>query len=120
MKSSIKPSSQIITIKLSLLGPFFFIRQSDERRILQGLIFHVTQLSRQQGPIACVIKEGRLYRPPPIIRPTNNDAFSAEKDPQIKERCKIMEQLPEKEYKLFHHIWGNCSKESQSQIILLR
>jgi hypothetical protein len=29
-----------------------------------------------------------------------------------------MKQLHEKEYKLFQHIWGNCSKEFQ--IILLR
>jgi hypothetical protein len=79
--------------------------------------------SRQVGPVARVIKEGTIFRPPPISRPTDLEAFSEAKDPfgdlkhhfnhQISERCKIMSQLPEKEFKLFHLIWANCSKESQ-------
>ena len=86
--------------------------------------------SRQVGSVARVIKECRLFQPPPIISPTSIDAFSEENDPfgehkrrfhhSISERCKILAELPDKEFKLFNHIWGNCSKESQEQIIRVR
>ena len=64
------------------------------------------------------------------MRPSSPTAFSDENDPfgdkrhafnhQISERVKLLSQLPDKEFKLFHHLWGNCSRESQQQIAILR
>ena len=71
-----------------------------------------------------------MFRPPHVIRPSSADAFSDTNDPfgdkknafnhQISERVKILSQLPDKEFKLFHHLWGDCSRESQYQIALIR
>ena len=89
-----------------------------------------TYCSRQVGAVARVIKESKLYRPPIVIRPTDINAFDEEHDPfgdlkkdflhAISERRKLLSELPDKEFKLFNHLWGNCSKESQDQIIRLR
>jgi hypothetical protein len=85
-----------------------------------------TFCSRQVGAVARVIKESKLFRPPIVIIPSDPTAFDEEHDPNgflkrdllyaISDRRKILSELPDKEVKLFNHLWGNCSKASQDQI----
>jgi hypothetical protein len=85
--------------------------------------------SKYIGASSLVIKEETRFIRDDVQTPPNIngvDAFAAVNDPhgftkhrhirEVTERQKILTGLASEERRLFSHLWGNCSKESQEQI----
>jgi hypothetical protein len=81
MKSNYKASLSLKNRRdQSIIRDIIFrLWQGHQRIKVQGITYNYC--SRQVDPVARIIKEGKLFRPPHVVRPSNLTAFSEENDP---------------------------------------
>jgi hypothetical protein len=128
-KSMARPSKSVSERKTDESNPAFELLSFSYGRATNVVSWKDSAFifcGRIVGPVARVIKEQKLYRPPIVPKPSSIHAFDEENDPwgdlkkdylhSVSERRKLLSELPDKEVKLFNHLWSNCSKDSQDQI----